>query len=135
MKQRPFWFLKNINAWVVLSMGIITAILIRQAWVILLGIIGYLLALLVDLIGGRNLGRTGAIRLAMAEQENRELKAEQARLFGAIRERDNQISVLLRKLEEKGLISDSAQFEERNLGKQESEISNDRKIEEANDEG
>ena len=45
-------------------------------------------------MGGRSLGRTGAIRLAMAEQENRELRAEQARLLGAIRERDAQLSAL-----------------------------------------
>jgi hypothetical protein len=106
MKQRPLWFLKNINAWVVLSMGVATAILVHQTWVILLGVIGYLLALLVDLIGGRSLGRTGAVRLAMAEQENRELKAEQARLAGAIREREVQISELTKKLEEKGGIAE-----------------------------
>ena len=42
--------------------------------------------------GGRALGRTGAMRLARAEQENRELKAEQARLLGAIRERDEKLA-------------------------------------------
>ena len=46
----------------------------------------------MDLTGGRALGRTGAIRLAQAEQENRELHAEQARLLGAIRERDEKLS-------------------------------------------
>ena len=87
-QRRPFWFLLDIYGWVVLGMSIITAFLVNQWWVILLGIIGYLIALLVDLIGGRALGRTGAMRLARAEQENRELKAEQARLLGGIRERD-----------------------------------------------
>jgi hypothetical protein len=86
MKQRPFWYLLNLYGWVVLGMSIITAILIRQPWAVLLGVVGYLLALLVDLLGGRSLGRTGAMRLAQAEQENRELRAEQARLIGAIRE-------------------------------------------------
>lgn len=94
MKQRPFWFLFNVYGWVVLGMSIVTALLVSQAWVVLLGIIGYQLALLVDLIGGRSLGRTGAVRLALAEQENRELKAEQARLLGAIRERDDRIQAL-----------------------------------------
>lgn len=87
-QPRPFWFLVDIYGWIVLIMSIVTAFIINQWWVILLGVIGYLLALLVDLLGGRALGRTGAMRLARAEQENRELKAEQARLLGAIRERD-----------------------------------------------
>jgi hypothetical protein len=87
-QPRPFWFLLDIYGWIVLIMSIITAFIINQWWVILLGIIGYLVALLVGITGGRALGRTGAMRLARAEQENRELKAEQARLLGAIRERD-----------------------------------------------
>ena len=90
-QRRPFWFLLDIYGWVVLGMSIVTAFLVNQWWVILLGIIGYLVALLVDLIGGRALGRTGAMRLARAEQENRELKAEQARLLGGIRERDEKL--------------------------------------------
>jgi hypothetical protein len=80
-QSRPLWFLLNIYGWIVFLMSIATAILIHQAWVVLLGIIGYLLSLLVDLVGGRSLGRTGAVRLARAEQENRELRAEQARLL------------------------------------------------------
>jgi hypothetical protein len=88
ISQRPFWFLLNLYGWLVIAMSLVTAAIIGQAWVILLGVIGYLLALLVDLIGGRSLGRTGAIRLARAEQENRELHAEQKRLIGAIQERD-----------------------------------------------
>src|SRR5215207_8563793 len=91
-QRRPFWFLLDIYGWVVLGMSIVTAFLVNQWWVVLLGIIGYLLAMLVDLIGGRALGRTGAMRLARAEQENRELKAEQARLLGAIRERDEKLT-------------------------------------------
>ena len=87
-KSRPFWYLLDLYGWVVLVMSIVTAFFIHQPWVVLLGMIGYLIALLVDLTGGRALGRTGAIRLAQAEQENRELHAEQARLLGAIRERD-----------------------------------------------
>jgi hypothetical protein len=88
MERRPLWFVLNISGWVVLLMSIVTAILVSQAWIVLLGVIGYLIALLVDLIGGGSLGRTGVVRLARAEQENRELRAEQARLLGAIRERD-----------------------------------------------
>ena len=84
--ERPFWYLRNVYGWVVVVMSIVTAVIIGQAWVVLLGVIGYLLALLVDLIGGGSLGRTGAVRLARAEQENRELHAEQARLIGAIKE-------------------------------------------------
>jgi hypothetical protein len=91
-QRRPFWFLLNVYGWVVLLMSIMTALLTDQIWVILLGVIGYLVALLVDLVGGRALGRTGAMRLARAEQENRELRAEQARLLGAIRERDEKLA-------------------------------------------
>jgi hypothetical protein len=93
-KSRPFWFLLDVYAWVVLIMSIVTALIIDQLWVILVGIIGYLLALLVDLTGGRALGRTGAIRLAQAEQENRELHSEQVRLLGAIREKDIKLAKL-----------------------------------------
>ena len=87
-QTRPFWFLLDVYGWVVLGMSIVTALMINLWWIVLLGVIGYLLALLLDLLGGRSLGRTGAMRLTQAEQENKELKAEQARLLGAIRERD-----------------------------------------------
>jgi hypothetical protein len=93
-QTRPLWFLLDIYGWVVLGMSIVTAVIIDQWWIVLLGIIGYLLALLLDLLGGRSLGRTGAMRLAQADQENRELKAEQARLLAAIRERDEKIARL-----------------------------------------
>ncbi len=93
-QRRPFWFLLNPYGWVVLGMSIATAFLVRMPWVILVGVIGYQTAVLADLLGGRSLGRTGAIRLAMAEQENRELRAEQARLLGAIRERDAKLAAL-----------------------------------------
>lgn len=91
-RPRPFWYLLDVYGWVVLGMSLVTTFIIQQWWVVLLGVIGYLLAMLVDLIGGRALGRTGAMRLARAEQENRELKAEQARLLGAIRERDEKLA-------------------------------------------
>ena len=90
-QPRPFWFLLDLYGWLVLAMSIVTAIIVQQWWVVLLGVIGYLISLLTGLAGGRALGRTGAMRLARAEQENRELKAEQARLFGAIRERDEKL--------------------------------------------
>lgn len=99
-QPRPFWFLLDIYGWIVFAMSIITAYIINQWWVVLVGIIGYLLALLLDLVGGRALGRTGAMRLARAEQENRELKAEQARLLGAIQERDEKLAVNKPKLKD-----------------------------------
>src|SRR5262245_64145941 len=81
-----FWFLLNWQAWAVLIMGALTTAILRQGWLITLGIIGYLLVLLLDIVGGGSLGRTGYVRLARAEQENRELRAEQARLLGAVKE-------------------------------------------------
>jgi hypothetical protein len=92
MSARPFWFLLDLYGWVVFGMSVVTAVVTGLWWIVLLGVIGYLLALLLDLVGGRTLGRTGATRLAQAEQENRELKAEQARLLGAIRERDERLA-------------------------------------------
>jgi len=90
-QPRPFWYLLDPYGWLVFIMSLVTAFIIREWWIVLLGVIGYLIALLVDLAGGRALGRTGSMRLARAEQENRELKAEQARLLGAIRERDEKL--------------------------------------------
>jgi hypothetical protein len=90
-QPRPLWFLLDLYAWIVLILSVVTALIVHQWWIILLGVIGYLLAILLDLAGGRALGRTGAARLARAEQENRELKAEQARLLGAIHERDEKL--------------------------------------------
>jgi hypothetical protein len=92
MPARPFWFLLDLYGWVVFAMSVVTAFVTGLWWIVLLGVIGYLLALLLDLVGGRTLGRTGATRLAQAEQENRELKAEQAHLLGAIRERDERLT-------------------------------------------
>lgn len=92
--SRPFWYLLNLYGWLVLGMSVVTALVVGQWWVVLLGVSGYLLALLLDVVGGGSLGRTGAMRLARAEQENRELRAEQARLLGAIRERDAKLAAL-----------------------------------------
>lgn len=91
-QPRRFWFILNVYGWAVLGMSIVSAAIVGQAWVVLLGVIGYLLALLVDLVGGGSLGRTGMVRLARVEQENREMRAEQARLLGAIRERDAKLA-------------------------------------------
>jgi len=93
-QPRPLWFLLDFYGWLVLVMSIVTAFIIGQWWVVLLGLIGYLISLLTGLAGGRALGRTGSMRLARAEQENRELKAEQVRLLGAIRERDEKLGAL-----------------------------------------
>jgi hypothetical protein len=83
---KRLWFLLNWQAWAVLIMSAIATVIARQPWLIALGVIGYLLVILFDIAGGGSLGRSGAIRLARAEQENRELRAEQARLVGAIDE-------------------------------------------------
>ncbi len=91
-QPRPLWFLLDPYGWLVLIMSVITVFIIHQWWILLLGVIGYLVSLLTGLAGGRALGRTGSMRLARAEQENRELKAEQARLLGAIRERDEKLA-------------------------------------------
>ena len=92
MKRNPFWFLLNPYGWLIIVMSIITAVIISAWWIVLLGVMGYQVVLLVEMTWGGNLGRTGRVRLARAEQENRELRAEQARLLGAIRERDEKLA-------------------------------------------
>src|SRR5512142_125042 len=91
-QPRPLWFLLDPYGWLVFIMSVVTMFITHQWWIILLGLIGYLISLLTGLAGGRSLGRTGSMRLARAEQENRELKAEQARLLGAIRDRDEKLA-------------------------------------------
>jgi hypothetical protein len=95
MESQRFWYFRNPYAWIILVLSIITAVLVSQAWVVLLGVCGYLFTLLIELTRGRSLGRTGVVRLARAEQENRELKAEQTRLLGAIQERDEKLSAVI----------------------------------------
>ncbi|MDX1436578.1 MAG: hypothetical protein R3335_07205 [Anaerolineales bacterium] len=87
-----FWYLRNPYAWIVLILGVVTAVVIGEWWVVLVGVIGYEFALLIDLTRGQSLGRSGRVRLARLEQEYRELKAEQARLIGAIDERDRKLA-------------------------------------------
>jgi len=96
MQSQRFWYLRDPYAWMVFFLSLVTAAVIGEVWVILLGVIGYQFALLVELTRGRSLGRTGAIRLARAEQEVRELQAEQARLLGGIHERDKKLAALSR---------------------------------------
>lgn len=88
------WFLLNWQAWAVLIMAAVASIIVREPWLITIGIILYLVILLVDIAGGGSLGRSGAVRLARAEQENRELRAEQARLVGAVHELQTQVADL-----------------------------------------
>ncbi|GAB4578762.1 MAG: hypothetical protein Fur0022_14990 [Anaerolineales bacterium] len=92
MKKSPLWFLLNPYGWLIVMMSIITAFILGEWWILLLGVIGYQTVLFVELTWGGNLGRSGRVRLARAEQENRELRAEQARLLGAIRERDEKLA-------------------------------------------
>ena len=91
MKRNPFWFLFNIYGWLIFIMSAVTAFIVDAWWLVLLGIIGYLLVLFVETNWGGSLGRTGRVRLARAEQENRELRAEHARLVGTIREQEKKI--------------------------------------------
>ena len=92
--QNPnrLWFLLNWQAWAVLLMGAAATVVVsfitrsNQGWIITIGVIGYLIVLLLDVISGGSLGRSAVVRLANAEQENRELRAEQARLVGGVTE-------------------------------------------------
>ncbi len=81
---KPFWYLRNWQAWLVLVMGIVTALVIQYPWIIALGVIGYLLALLFEAVGGGSSDTSSSVRLI--EQENRSLRAEHARLVGGLKE-------------------------------------------------
>ena len=100
--QNPnrLWFLLNWQGWAVLLMGAVATVVVsfitssNQGWIITIGVIGYLLVLLLDIIGGGSLGRTGYVRLARAEQENRSLRAEQTRLQGGLKELEAKVAAL-----------------------------------------
>lgn len=92
--QNRLWFLFNWQVWLVLIMAAVAAIILRQPWLITIGIILALIILLIDIGGGGSLGRSGSMRLARAEQENRELRAEQARLVGAVNELQQRVQAL-----------------------------------------
>ncbi|HUF38257.1 MAG TPA: hypothetical protein VMN57_07030 [Anaerolineales bacterium] len=86
MKHSPLFLLLNLYGWIIFAMSVVTAVLVGEWWIVLFGVIGYLMVLVVELMWGGALGRTGRIRLARAEQENRELRDEKARLVGTIEE-------------------------------------------------
>lgn len=71
------WYLRSWQAWVVLGMGSITALVIQAPWVITLGIIGYLLVLLAE---SRNCGAGNFQKLeslnAALEARNQQLSQE-----------------------------------------------------------
>ena len=86
-KSKPWWwFLLNWQAWVLLALGVVAAFVTQMWWVVLLGVIGHLLVLLFDLVGGGVLDRSSHVRLAQIEHENRAVSAERARLVGGIKE-------------------------------------------------
>jgi len=91
VKRNPLWFLFNLYGWVIFGMSLVTAFVVGLWWIVLFGVIGYQLVLLVELMWGGSLGRTGRVRLARAEQENRELRDEKARLVGTIEELEGKI--------------------------------------------
>jgi len=81
-RSKRFWFLRNWMAWLVLGMGVMTAIVTSQQWIVAFGVIGYLLVLLFE----AGLDPRSLVRMAHAEQENRTMHAERTRLVGGIRE-------------------------------------------------
>jgi hypothetical protein len=85
-KSKPWWwFLRNWQGWTLLALGVAAAFVTHAWWVALLGVIGHLLVLVVDLAGS-GLDRNAYVRLAQAEQENRAMSAERARLLGGLKE-------------------------------------------------
>jgi hypothetical protein len=87
----------NPYGWLIFILSIVTTFVLGVAdfwWVLLLGIIGYQSVLIVEMTLGRTLGRSGTMILESTSQENRELRAEQARLLGAIQEREARIGDL-----------------------------------------
>jgi hypothetical protein len=80
--SKALWFLRNWQAWLVLGMGVVTAVVTRVPWIIALGVIGFLLVLLFE----AGLDPRSLMRAAHAEQENRSMYAERARLLGGLKE-------------------------------------------------
>jgi len=105
MKQRIFWIFLNFYGWLIFGMSIITAFIVNAWWVVLIGVIGYQVVLLLEMLVGRYMGKSGAVQLSTLKQENRELLAEQARLFGAIETRDERIKQLEALLPDRALES------------------------------
>ena len=91
MRKSPVWFLFSIYGWIIFAMSAITAFVIGEWWIVLFGVIGYQIVIFVELTWGGSLGRTGRVRLAKAEQENRELRDERSRLVGTIKEQEEKL--------------------------------------------
>jgi len=96
-KSKMWRYLLNWQAWTLLVLGIAASLMTQKGWVALLGVIGYLLVLVFDLLGGGVLDRSSYARLANAEQENRTINAERVRLIAGM----NDLQVLNGVLEEK----------------------------------
>jgi Ca-activated chloride channel family protein len=95
--SKAFWFLRNWQAWLVLGMGVVTALITGVTWIISLGVIGFLLVLLFE----AGLDPRSLMRAAHAEQENRAMYAERARLLGGLKElqaRNAELEALNRQL-------------------------------------
>ena len=95
-KSKMWRYLLNWQAWTLLVLGIAASLMTQKGWVALLGVIGYLLVLVFDLLGGGVLDRSSYARLANAEQENRTINAERVRLIAGM----NDLQVLNGVLEE-----------------------------------
>jgi Tfp pilus assembly protein PilO len=89
-RPQPLWFLRSWQAWLVLAMGVITAIVTSVPWIIALGVVGFLLILLFEV----GLDPRSMMRAAHAEQENRAMYAERARLLGGLEELKARIAEL-----------------------------------------
>ncbi len=85
-KSKTWRFLLNWQAWTLLVLGMAAVLVTQKGWVALLGVIGYLLVVLFDLVGGGVLDRSAYARLANAEQESRTINAERVRLIAGIQE-------------------------------------------------
>jgi ABC-type transport system involved in cytochrome bd biosynthesis fused ATPase/permease subunit len=80
--SKRFWFLRSWMAWLVLGMGVVTALVTSVPWIIALGVIGSLLVLLFE----AGLDPGSLLRAAHLEQENRSMRAEHRRLVEGIKE-------------------------------------------------
>jgi peptidoglycan hydrolase CwlO-like protein len=117
LKPNRLWFLLNWQAWAVLLMGAVTTVVVslatrsNQGWLITLGVIGYLVVLLFDILSGGSLGRSAQVRLAQAEQENRSLRAEQVRLIAGLKEAQASYESVQKQMAELKATLDAAQAE------------------------
>lgn len=111
---KRFWFLRNWEAWLIFGMGVAAALVTQVAWIISLGVIGFLLVLLLE----AGLDPRSLMRAVHAEQENRTMSAERARLTGGLKDLQSRNEALTAKNQQLQQELEAAREEIKRLSRQ-----------------